>query len=568
MNEERRLIGDESSSFTSSFTQKKVHMAWSGVNTALIVLTLFILIVAISRVNKNISSSSNNSNQSIIQLQAQKGVSFKQGDIVSILQDGTLTKGGGMSVYRFTNSFPTIDQVKHLHSVYLPNIVVVCYYSQYAMLLSGKFDPPTNKIQWNTPVSLADKQITCDCLERMRNSNTIVIIGGNQAMPVTVSDNGDFTLGQVTQHTQGFSMDPRIAILSDTKLAISFYHTENDNTTLSTAVLKLSGASESDSFTATNKTIYSQNHGSHNIMAFSDSLYVLCHPKDNYPQLESGPLACMLASVTDEGVSLSSETLLNYVAMKYFFDLALVSPKKAVITFTDESIDNGIRGVVLELLQKKSGEFYLDFGSSIIINSGHGSGELPSGLWLYINIETISPDRFVVVYSDLSNEGRISATIGEISTAASLNLISPEFVLSISNPFFSQYYWIDVSVVNDNMFLIFDSLTGSDPASTGGVVAIVEMKNAPFGIIKSNGNAGSNHQVIVKGQARVTTTEKLIPGRLYYTNTKGKLIVGSVYGDMSELDPENYIIDPENTLILDSGLVGVAVTASEILRLQ
>ncbi|KAL0487771.1 DNA-directed RNA polymerase subunit omega [Acrasis kona] len=531
----------------------RIQIVWNVVNTALILIVMIMAIVAVSR------TKTTHYTQATISLPTNE--LLKQGDIVSIAQDGKLQKGAGISIYRNTNRFATSDKIKHLHSIYMGNgVTVLCYYSTYAILLPGKLDSETLKIKWQKPVSLESKQMTCDAMERLGNSTNVVIIGGNKAMPVTVNEHDSlitFQLGQVTQHTQGFSIDPRIAVLSNKHVAISFYHTENENTTLNAAVFELENSNENAILVIKSKEIYSLNHASHQIMKFSESEFVLCHPLDDIPTVESGPLSCILATFKYNTIQFSAPVTLDGVKLNFFFDMALLSPNRGVVVFTDTAIDNGIKGVVLELLTTKSGEKRLDFGSTIIINSGHGGGKLPSNLWVYINVEVVSQDRFIAVYSDLSNEGRITCLLVEVSNSASLNLISPEFVISPPNPNFSQYYWIDVSIVDQSMFMIFDSLSEQN----GGVVAIGEMKSSVLGIVVF----GDKNSAVVQMEGRVSVPNAhLTVGRTYFTTSRGRMHEGAFYGDISELDPENYL-KVGSTVISDSSRIGVAVSSSELL---
>ncbi len=535
----------------------QVHIAWSSINSMFILIGLCLLIIVLVLQFKD-------EERMFHTLSLPSSQSLKTGDIVSISADGTLSKGAGISVYKNTNAFATTNEVKHLHSVYMGNgVTVLCYYSTYAMIIPGRFNNQTLSMQWFTPVSLEHKQITCTNMERLGQSNNLIMIGNNQVMPFSVRDDGtsiSFQFGQVSTYTQGFSMDPKIAVLSSSSAAISFYHTEDDNTTLHVGLLKLTGSGEQATFGISNNQVYATNHGSHQIMAFSGTEFVLCHPNDNFPDVIGAPLACILATIKDT-IVLSPPVLLEHVQMNYFFDMALTSKNRGVIIFTDQSIDNGIRGVVLEILTKKSGERYLSFGSTIVINAGHGSGELPSHLWVYLNIEVLHQDRFVVAYSDLSNDGRITCILGEITNAASLNLISPELIISPPNPSFSMYYWIDVSIVSNNMFLVFDSLTSSDESQIGGTVAIGEMKNGVMGVVV--GTNADSYEVQTTGKVQVGDG-KLKPGRMYYVSTKGDLFAGAYYGDVSELDYDNYLIY-DSTIISDSSKIGVALSSSEIL---
>ena len=250
--------------------------------------------------------------------------------------------------------------------------------------------------------------------------------------------------------------------------------------------------------------------------------------------------------------------------MDYFFDMGLLSENKGVVVFTDESIGNGIRAVVLELISLGADRYTLDFGSSVIVNTGHASGPLPSGIWTYINLEVLRENMFVVVYCDLSNDGRVTTIMIELNQASTLLLSTPEFVVSTPNPnLHKDYYWIDVSIIDSSMFVIVDALTGPDSPG-GAAVTIGEVKNGVLGVIQKKD--GRRYDVSLSGTVKIN--KELSPGFTYYSNTKGDLVKGGADRSLSQQNTQSYITHPSSShLVSHSSVIGIAVAENEILLL-
>ena len=76
---------------------------------------------------------------------------------------------------------------------------------------------------------------------------------------------------------------------------------------------------------------------------------------------------------------------------------------------------------------------FLGFGSSWVVNSGEVFIDtLPTGD-MDIDVEKVSSDSFVVLYSDISNNGAMTATMGQISSSGEISRSSPDFLLNDGN---------------------------------------------------------------------------------------------------------------------------------------
>lgn len=80
----------------------------------------------------------------------------------------------------------------------------------------------------------------------------------------------------------------------------------------------------------------------------------------------------------------------------------------------DTSRNNALVAATLEL-EILNGTGSLAFGSALTINRGDASGITSSGLWMFIDLIALDSQRFVAAYSDLANDGRVVATLCELS---------------------------------------------------------------------------------------------------------------------------------------------------------
>ncbi len=581
----RDNVGSLKDRIRSFLVNNRVFSIWTLVNTVLVLVSWLLILILAARVNRNANGNITPNHGTIARSFVASTSTLpgfvppQVGDVVSLNDDSQLVKGAGISIYQSLNEFHKAKPVKHLHSVTMPSKstgtgVIVCYNDDTsAYLLYGHMNPLTNSIVWmNEGTSLKEHKLNqCDRFERI-NNDVIVIVAGKNLVPVTVTESyngGDkrwsakFTFGKTLQYMNGLTISPQLAILSPNSVALVYYHTMAKGTFIETLVAQMNGAGADCEFVVWDQIEFSENHMSMQVMAFSPTVYVICHPNATASD-ESGTsaLACTPLSInTERKLVVGRSEYLDYVRMDYFFDMGLISANKGVVAFTDERIGNGIRAVVLELISHDDRTYSLDFGSTVIINTGHASGPLPSGLWTYINLEVLRENMFVVVYTDLSNDGRVSCIIAEMNEASTLMLTTPEFVVSLKNPNLNNYYWTDVSIVSPSMFFIVDSATGPDFPQGGASVTIGELKNGVLGVVHKK-TSGNRYDVLVSGQAKVTVTERLVPGFTYYSSTKGQLIKGNAARHLSQ-GSESYITDGR-THISHSSVVGIAISNNEI----
>ena len=57
-----------------------------------------------------------------------------------------------------------------------------------------------------------------------------------------------------------------------------------------------------------------------------------------------------------------------------------------------------------------------------------------------IDITKVSSDSFVVLYADISNNGALTATVGQVSAAGDISRASPDFLLNYGNSNLATMY--------------------------------------------------------------------------------------------------------------------------------
>jgi len=258
-------------------------------------------------------------------------------------------------------------------------------------------------------------------------------------------------------------------------------------------------------------------------------------------------------------ILIGSEVFLNSSNTNYFFSAARVSDTRAIVAFVDVAMNNALWAALVEVQNGNP-----VFGSTIIVNNGHASGKLPDGLWLFMSVSVLSSKRFVVVYSDLANDGCITSWIGEITRSGDLVAASPEYVISMPNPDeMVDYYWVSSAALSEWRFLIVDALSGTS-GKNGGKVALGEMKPPPAGLaLGLSGNKQSEWDVVVSGVVELQLATPLKKGKRYFATTKGDLMIGDDIDFLSS-HTSQYITNGDMIISLSS-YVGIAVSEKQIL---
>lgn len=164
-------------------------------------------------------------------------------------------------------------------------------------------------------------------------------------------------------------------------------------------------------------TSYAGVHTSHAIAGLSAGSYLLCFPADDgvtasagaalvavaaslvrpspspaaapaasgalsLAEAASAARAAAVAAASSTSIVLGTSAVLDGVKAHYYFSAAAASPTRAVVAFVDASLNDGIRAVVVNVLPGLA----VSFGSTLVLNSGHGGGVTASGAWLQLSL--------------------------------------------------------------------------------------------------------------------------------------------------------------------------------------
>jgi hypothetical protein len=120
------------------------------------------------------------------------------------------------------------------------------------------------------------------------------------------------------------------------------------------------------------------------------------------------------SSPTTTDITFSNTTSLSSSLITYYFAATTLDNSTVAIAFIDANQNNAVVSQIVKVQSIEDSEIL--FGSSWIVNNGANYQNLPTGL-IDIDIMTVSTNsEFVVVYTDLTNNGVVVATLGQVST--------------------------------------------------------------------------------------------------------------------------------------------------------
>ena len=168
------------------------------------------------------------------------------------------------------------------------------------------------------------------------------------------------------------------------------------------------------------------------------------------------------------------------------------------------------------------------FGATWTVNSGRAAtGNLKTGL-MDIDVATISTaGEFMVLFSDLSENGAMTAATGQVSASGEISRASPDFLLNQGNSqLASVASWGAVAggiltpLQSQTAILTFLATTDCSAMATSSF-NILERLPGAVGIVSAN-------EVTVHGNVAYSANN-LVPGKKYYTTTKGNLVADNNY---------------------------------------
>ncbi len=149
---------------------------------------------------------------------------------------------------------------------------------------------------------------------------------------------------------------------------------------------------------------------------------------DGNDKTYTGPLSATLAYVTNPSdpsntqISLSNTSTLTSSLLNYYFATTSLDNNTIAIAYTDANENNAVVVQTVEVFRVNNNE--ITFGSKWVVNSGASYTMLQTGL-MDLDIVTVSEaQEFLVLYSDVSNHGAITATLGQVKKKIELRFSS------------------------------------------------------------------------------------------------------------------------------------------------
>jgi hypothetical protein len=139
-----------------------------------------------------------------------------------------------------------------------------------------------------------------------------------------------------------------------------------------------------------------------------------------------GTLHVMLATISDidDSISVISDIEIHNSDVAYTLKSSYIDEKSAIITFVDVNNNFGITALLARVIIEGSGKgttYSLYIGGITHMSSGQSLGTVANGITMDYDVITYAADRngnvrFALLYSDISNYAKITASFGQVMT--------------------------------------------------------------------------------------------------------------------------------------------------------
>jgi len=521
--------------------------------------------------------------------------SISRGKVVSLDSAGGLQLGGGTSIYKNVVDV-TADCPSYLS---MDSVFGNTYVISYANKVTNQATLQVVKVNSGSPNvgALVNSEKTTYYISEIATLDSAAgtFVGVCQDFNATgesayiVAGKIDPTTYEITlvrsdtPYADTYSVDPSITRLSDTNFAVAYYNfnpakiaTRFGSVDTDTAAITFSAPT----FVVDDKTysIY------FDIVGMTSTSYLVFYFDGTNPVSDYygyGSLVSTLATTSGDlaqgngNITLSETTMLTDAQPVYSLESTRLDSTTAVVAFSDYGDNFGIRCQAVELGDNGASASGIVYGSSWSVTNGQASSAV-SNLGLFdLDVKTISDDgSFMVLYSDLSNKGHMTATVGEVTGSGELIRSSPDFLLNAGNDDLTGLYtWgaiaAGVTTTYASQTAILTSITNGDCSAEASIAfSVMEILPSPVGLAVSSGSVGSNVDVAIMGTAQ--DLESLQTGVVYYGNTAGDLISGSSYYGRDKTTTSTtahyYLYDAStDTILTSSSRVGVATSTDKLL---
>lgn len=565
------------------------------------------------------------------------------GSAVSLTNTGRVQAGGGTSIYKniaaITASCPAYVSMAAVYSdTYVVSYADKAKQNATLQVVVVDTDAP------NTGVVVHTQQSTEYIFEIISlDQQSGIFVGISQDISFTAEtayvfaglvDPTTYAITikkSISPYTDEFSLDPSLSRMSDSRFAIAYYSVidaaVNNTSSLDTRVGYVNPKTLAVTLSAPVRYLpYAVGSLYVTVTGLTDSQYFISYyngtmnePNPDsgsiYPY-KSGHLQVVLVTVAgdvaagDAVITTTNATLMDDSYIVYSLASTRINNNTAVVVYADPKINYGIRCQVITVIdQGGSFEQQVVFGSSWTLTTGQALTVSNAG-YMDIDIEAITEENrdFMVLYSDVSNNGDMTAVMGQITTAGEVVRASPDITLNSGNDAIMSgiYSWGALSTGDSTVYgsrtAILYALADSD-CSTDATTRFnfMEIKPKPLGLIAPTAAVTSTISVAEIGDERtqairrrattastatavsdITVTVSgtstgwtgLSAGSEYYTDTMGSLRSSDSYygrtcqiadGGGSSTMCSHYYYENQEVILLSESKVGLATASDSLL---
>jgi len=563
--------------------QEEKRSIWHYIIGVLLTFSVISIIVLFSLVGK-VNSDKNYYQGAAISVFTAQTSNLAGGKVVSLAADGSVQNGAGTSIYKNIAALATSCTMYLSMDSMLGDAYIVSSTdstgekSTLTVVTVGATTPDKGAIADTSPVldypivdiltlNSASGLFVGLCQDINVDEPTDFIVAG------TVEKNNKYAISALVKSesyvgTQ-YSVSPSITRLSDTEFAIAFYGL----TRVETRYGKVNPATLAITFTAP-VSFAINNYVNFNLVSFTATSYALVYFEGTntvMPYYGWGVLTAKLATLSATGeVTLSAAIQANNTAPIFTLATTRMSDTSAIIAYSDYSLDYAINTQLLTLSGNK-----LSFSAYHQLTSAPSAGVVGGGQ-MDLDVAVTSDDgKFLVLYSDFTNNGAMTVIEAQVTDAQEIITTSPDVLLNDGSADMNELYsWGALAVGSSTPYAsrtaILTSVTNYKCAMTPVTnFAMREVLPGPFGLTPPQTGTiskGSSVDVCVSGVQNGFS--KLPTGYVYYANTKGDLVQSAVlYGreGTAGQDQQAYYYDAAtNTIVSPSSRVGFAASTQTI----
>lgn len=504
--------------------------------------------------------------------------SSKTGKVVSLGPDGKIYNGGGTTIYKNLLS-TSLRCPKYLDLDVVFDSSLVMFYSNSASKVSTINIIKLSKDTISTELT---KSITSDIffneLATLSKANGIFVgisqcFTANCASPAVVAGRvsqylTSITFGTPKEYTKGFTTGPCITRLSDNLFAIAYFspYLPNGPNTINTLFGIVDPVTLDVTMSSANPFVDNSNFTvSIDIIGMTASSYLLI-------SYESGKeLKASLATVPTflnkditKSATVSQPVSLKDSAVNFKVATTRLDSNTAVVVYADGNNNNRVI-CVLVLIDPVTST--VSFGSTYELTSGTALATFQVYSYMDLDVQPIAPPdgssatSFVVLFSDISNGGRMAATILGVNRAGDVIRQSADYILTGPNSNSNKFYaWGALAAASNGLMSIMTSVTDYNCSSSANTVfSLMEQRPRPFGVTVRDSSPSDSLSVTASGA--VSGLSGLTVGAAYYSNTKGDLVSSGMYYGSTPVPGsyDGYITSTDESMILSAdALVGFA----------